>query len=177
MIRNFISFFIACFFGMISHAQVGVGTTTPQAALDVSSTTKGILIPRMTTAQRNAISSPQVSTLVFDTDLGDFYTYTSTGWLALVPKPSSKINQVFSKSSLQYFATGTDITWDQRAGQGTALSYSGASVTLPANKIFMIIIMYAHYLIKNLNLKFSICSLINLLLLSVYFLIFLYFKF
>jgi hypothetical protein len=139
MIRNFISFFIACFFGMISHAQVGVGTTTPQAALDVSSTTKGILIPRMTTAQRNAISSPQVSTLVFDTDLGDFYTYTSSGWLALVPKPSSKINQVFSKSSSQYFASGTDITWDQRAGQGTALSYSGATVTLPANKTFMII--------------------------------------
>jgi hypothetical protein len=31
------------------------------------------------------------------------------------------------------------MTWDQRAGQGTALSYSGETVTLPANKTFMII--------------------------------------
>src|SRR5688500_10930224 len=44
----------------ISAQNVGIGTATSQASaqLDVSSTTKGILIPRMTTAQRTAIATP-----------------------------------------------------------------------------------------------------------------------
>ena len=46
------------FFAFSNHAtaQIGVGTTTPNssAALDVTSTSKGLLIPRMTTLQRNA---------------------------------------------------------------------------------------------------------------------------
>ena len=41
-------------------AQVGIGTITPHASsvLDVSSTTQGMLTPRMTTLQRTAIASP-----------------------------------------------------------------------------------------------------------------------
>ena len=43
-----------------AQAQVGIGTNSPSTSsiLDVTSTTKGLLPPRMTTAQRNAISSP-----------------------------------------------------------------------------------------------------------------------
>ena len=54
-----------------SQAQrVGVGTTTPatSAALDVTSTSGGLLLPRMTAAQRNAIPSPTAGLLVFQTD-------------------------------------------------------------------------------------------------------------
>lgn len=41
-------------------AQVGIGTATPEtsAVLDRTSTTSGLLPPRMTEAQRNAISAP-----------------------------------------------------------------------------------------------------------------------
>ena len=50
------------FFTIILKGQVGIGTTSPAASaeLDIqsSSNDKGILIPRMTQAQRNAISSP-----------------------------------------------------------------------------------------------------------------------
>lgn len=58
---------------------VGIGTTTPNnsAILDVSSTSLGLLVPRMTTAQRNAISSPANSLLVFDTDSVSFWFYDS----------------------------------------------------------------------------------------------------
>lgn len=61
-------------------AQVGVGTITPDASsvLDVSSTTQGMLAPRMTTAQKNAISSPADGLLVYDTDLKAFCNFNST---------------------------------------------------------------------------------------------------
>ncbi len=56
------------------------------AMLDVESTTKGLLVPRMTTAQRTAIASPAVGLLVFDTDKGDFYFRSPLGggiWLPM----------------------------------------------------------------------------------------------
>jgi hypothetical protein len=55
--------------------QVGIGTDTPasSAMLDVTSTTMGLLVPRMNSAQRIAISSPTEGLLVYDTDIGAFY--------------------------------------------------------------------------------------------------------
>ena len=60
---------------------VGIGTTTPNASaqLDVSSTAKGMLVPRMTTAQRTAIASPAKGLLVFDNGTSSFWFYSGTG--------------------------------------------------------------------------------------------------
>ncbi len=66
-----------------TYAQVGIGTTTPdtKAQLDVKSTSKGILIPRLTLAQRNAITSPTTSLLIYQTDnTPGFYYYSGTTW-------------------------------------------------------------------------------------------------
>jgi hypothetical protein len=43
--------------GFTTYAQIGIGTTSPAAtaALDIESTTKGLLIPRLTQTQRDAI--------------------------------------------------------------------------------------------------------------------------
>ena len=65
---------------------VGIGTSTPNASavLDISSTTKGILIPRMTASQKNAISSPATGLLIFQTDApSDFYYYNGSAWTSL----------------------------------------------------------------------------------------------
>jgi hypothetical protein len=50
-------------------------TVNPSAMLEIKSTDKGLLIPRMTTAQRNSISNPTGGLLVFDTDESSFYIY------------------------------------------------------------------------------------------------------
>ncbi len=65
---------------------VGINTTTPNssAILDVSSTTKGMLVPRMTTLQRAAISTPALGLLVFDIDLKQFIFNSDTGWVKIV---------------------------------------------------------------------------------------------
>lgn len=68
-------------------AQVGIGTITPDASsmLDVTSplNNKGMLAPRMTTAQKTAIATPASGLLVYDTDLGKFCYYNGTAWIAL----------------------------------------------------------------------------------------------
>jgi len=70
MKRTLLLFAIALLFGIQSYAQTGVAINTtgadpdPSAMLDVSSTEKGLLIPRMTQAQRTAIALPAKGLLV-----------------------------------------------------------------------------------------------------------------
>ena len=52
------------------------------AILDVSSTDKGVLIPRMTTAQRTLILSPAKGLLVYDTNFDEFWYFNGTIWVA-----------------------------------------------------------------------------------------------
>jgi cytoskeletal protein CcmA (bactofilin family) len=65
---------------------VGIGTTTPnaKALLDITSTTKGFLAPRMTTSQRIAITTPPNGLMVYDTDKNEFYHYNGTNWQAIL---------------------------------------------------------------------------------------------
>jgi len=54
------------------------------AMLDVNATDKGVLVPRMTAAQKNAISSPAIGLLLYQTDsVAGFYYHTGNGWQAL----------------------------------------------------------------------------------------------
>ena len=66
---------------------VGIGTTTPAASavLDLNSTTKGLLPPRMTTAQRDAIASPAAGLIIFNTTTNSVQLYNGSGWLSLSP--------------------------------------------------------------------------------------------
>jgi uncharacterized protein (TIGR02145 family) len=62
------------------------GGTNASAILDLKSTTKGFLLPRMTNDQMRAIPSPAQGLLAFCTDCGtngDYYFYKGTDWVAL----------------------------------------------------------------------------------------------
>jgi len=75
---------LSCSFS--AFAQTGIGTTTPNASaqLDVSSTTKGFLPPRMTATQRGLIASPATGLLVYQIDgATGYYFYTGAGWQLL----------------------------------------------------------------------------------------------
>jgi len=50
------------------------------AILDVQSTSKGMLVPRMTSAQRLNVNSPAKGLLVFDYDLAQFWFFDGTNW-------------------------------------------------------------------------------------------------
>lgn len=72
-----ISLLILLILSFQAPAQVGIGNNSPDASsmLDVSSTTKGLLIPRMTTAQRDAVASPATGLLIFNTSTNLFNYY------------------------------------------------------------------------------------------------------
>lgn len=84
MKRNLLCVGLSLFF--IAHQaiaqNVGINATGAaphtSAILDVSSTTKGVLFPRMTTAQRNAIASPAEGLMVYNTDCKDINFYNGT---------------------------------------------------------------------------------------------------
>lgn len=70
-------------YAQVAKAQTGIGTLTPDASaqLDVTSTNKGVLVPRMTTAQRTAIVTPADGLLVYDTNTKTFwFNKTGSGW-------------------------------------------------------------------------------------------------
>jgi hypothetical protein len=58
---------------------VGINTPTPDASaqLDITSTTKGLLVPRMTEAQRNFIPTPATGLLIYQTDVQPGFYYNS----------------------------------------------------------------------------------------------------
>ena len=68
-----------------SAGNVGIGTTANAAAiLDVASTTKGLLPPRMTTTQRNAITAPiPAGLMVYNTTTNKLNFYNGTAWEAV----------------------------------------------------------------------------------------------
>ncbi|WP_452232435.1 hypothetical protein [Lacinutrix sp. MEBiC02595] len=83
-------------------AQVGVGTLTPDASamLDLTSTSKGMLAPRMTSTQRIAISSPANGLLVFDITENAFYFYNSSSWTKMDSKSRNKHKIISSAADL-----------------------------------------------------------------------------
>ncbi|GGZ44804.1 hypothetical protein [Mesonia mobilis] len=113
-------FLLFVFFLPNLYAQVGVNTTAPDAssALDIQSTEAGLLIPRMTTAERDAITDPANALLVFDTDLNGYYfndgTPASPDWTLLLTETESRDNYVIVKSEDDFpTASGGTITLDE----------------------------------------------------------------
>jgi hypothetical protein len=74
-------------FTLYTEAQVGIGTTIPAASaqLDITSDSKGVLIPRMTSTVRTGIPSPAEGLLVYQTDSpSGFYYRSGSTWVRLV---------------------------------------------------------------------------------------------
>src|SRR6478736_3832368 len=65
-----------------SAQNVGIGTTSPNASaqLDITSNSKGLLIPRLTTTQRGAIVSPAKGLIVYDSTSQVIFYYDGAVW-------------------------------------------------------------------------------------------------
>jgi hypothetical protein len=101
------------------NSTVGIGTTNPDitAVLDMTSTTKGVLIPRLTTTERNAIAAPAEGLMVFCTDCGvegSLSIFSNGTWKTFSPcssiTPAAGINDL----------TPGQIIWRWKAVTGAA---------------------------------------------------------
>ncbi len=84
-LTTFIALLLTAKFSMAQGVAINNNNAAPSssAMLDVQSTTKGMLIPRMTTAQRTAIASPAKGLMVYDTDANAFWFYNGIAWTNL----------------------------------------------------------------------------------------------
>ncbi len=81
-------------------AQMGIGTTTPNSSsiLDLTSTTKAFLPPRLTTAQRKLIANPSAGMMIFNTDSTCIEIYRGSSWLNLC----SVVQTLFNGTVVSY---------------------------------------------------------------------------
>lgn len=64
-------------------SDAGAGTPAASAMLDLVSTTKGLLTPRMTTVQRDLIGSPATSLLIYNTTTSQFEHWNGAAWVSV----------------------------------------------------------------------------------------------
>jgi hypothetical protein len=96
--------------GNFAAGQVGINTVAaPSAALDVQSTDKGVLVPRLTLLQRTGIASPADGLLVYQAEApAGFYFYNGTAWVALATATSGWALGGNAATATDFIGTTTD---------------------------------------------------------------------
>jgi len=109
-------------------SQVGIGTTTPNssAILDITNNAKGLLIPRMTEAQRLAIFQPSKSLLVYQTDgVEGFYFNAGT---PVLPDWVSVVTSAAPVGTVTSIETGIGLTGGPIATTGTISAQNASAI-------------------------------------------------
>jgi hypothetical protein len=147
MMKLFYTLLAAVLVTASTFAQVGIGTNTPDASsiLDITSTTGGLLTPRMTAAQRDAIATPSQGLIIFCTDCasgaGELQISLSSVWKNLpvgdVNDPLPVIGDSYQGGIIFYLdgsgggliAAPTDQTSSPWGCEGTLISGADGTAT------------------------------------------------
>jgi uncharacterized protein (TIGR02145 family) len=124
-------------FSMNSFAQIGIGTETPNAAaiLDITSTSRGLLLPRMTTTQRNAIASPVAGLMIYNTTSNCMNLFNGAGWNELCGTATQGLITTINCAGATHNGTLTSGSAASSVSSvisytgGNGLPYSGQTVT------------------------------------------------
>ncbi len=131
--KQFVTLLMFVLTGQSLFAQnVGIGTNTPNvsALLDVTSTTKGFLVPRMTSAQRIAIATPAAGLMVYETTTNSIWIYNGTGWIQQASGGASP----WTLSGTNIFNTNTG-----RVGIGTSTPNASAELDITSTNTGLLI--------------------------------------
>jgi uncharacterized protein (TIGR02145 family) len=120
-------------FNEMGHTQVGINDDNSlpdtSALLDVKSTSKGVLPPRMTTAQRDAIASPAEGLVIYNADVKGLNLFNGKAWTTLSGKFECGLSQVFDIDSNRYntLLIGQQCWLASNLNTGTRLNLGTAS--------------------------------------------------
>jgi hypothetical protein len=139
LLRSLLVFSIVSALYSSAHAQVGIGTDTPnaKAVLELKSpnNNQGFLVPRLTTAQRtagaftSALSADETGLLVFDTDTNKFYYWSGTDWTVIEDSVGTDNQTISFTSPNLSISGGNTINLSTVNTDGQTLSYvSGTGV-------------------------------------------------
>lgn len=113
------------------NGSLGVGAApVASSLLNLSSTTKGFLTPRMTATQRTSISSPATGLEVYDTDSLKKFVYNGSAWKSLAN--TTDIPAVSTPTLQQVLTAGPDLTTDH------ALDFGGNNVSIDGGNVISI---------------------------------------
>jgi hypothetical protein len=99
-----------------SNAQIAIGNTAtdPSAILDLTASSKGLSVPRMNTIQRDAIDTPAIGLLIYNTDDADYNSYNGAilGWqdFSTGYKTVNATGDISTSSDVAATATGMTLT-------------------------------------------------------------------
>lgn len=132
----------------ISRSQkVGIGTPTPDnsAMLDITSSNRGLLIPRMNTVNRTNIPAAAAGLMVYDTDLKSFMFYNGTSWESMGGSTARSI--YIPANALSYTGAGVTVSQWGLTLLNTASASPGFVIPKPVDwdstKVFTITLHYS----------------------------------
>lgn len=120
-----------------ANAQVGIGTETPNdaAVLDVTSTNKGFLPPRLTTTQRNAITNPVAGLVIYNTTTNCLNIFVGSIWNETCGTATQGLVSTIdclsaaNNGSLYSGVSASSVSSDISYAGGNGLPYTGQTVT------------------------------------------------
>ena len=134
--KNICTLLAAVLLTATTFAQVGINIETPDAsaALDITSTTGGLLIPRMTAAQRDAISPAATGLMIYQTDgTAGFYYYNGSSWAEVAATSKTYAVNTFYAELGGYVI---EVNSDGTHGLVVAMQDQGYSTWYEANDLF-----------------------------------------
>jgi len=108
--------------------KVGIGTSSPNssAQLEVNSTTKGFLPPRMSTTQMNAISSPTAGLMIYNTTVNSIWCYNGSSWKNMFSNDGESCGTIsYDGQTYQTVIIGTQCWMAENLNIGTRIDGSG----------------------------------------------------
>ena len=130
--KNLIFISLICLCSFTTYAQsVSINedksAPSPSALLDIKSTSKGLLIPRMSSGERTGIAAPAVGLLVYDNETASFWYYKAAGWTELVGGGGSGTNNWAASGSNIYNSNTGNV------GIGTTAPSTKLTLKTPIN--------------------------------------------
>ena len=160
-------FIVSLFFSMHLFAQTGIGTTSPDASakLEVSSTNKGFLPPRVTLTSgtdNTTIPSPATGLMVYNTGnnaglVAGYYYWNGSSWATIATASGYSVGSSYlrgSRSAAQTtgITTGGTIVFTQTdnvSGQEITLNTSTGQITLAAGRTYRLIAQVPNFQTSN----------------------------